>query len=379
MDRLDWPAVKDGIDLAAVATALLGPPAKREGRRLLWLCPFHDDHHPSFQVDPDRRKWRCWSCGIRGDAAELAMKLQGLAFPEAARIAAELSDIVTPSGTTTRPAPRPRPPAPAASPPPERSSGLPLADALALVTEAAERLWTPKGTEALAYLHGRCLSDETIKAARLGWTPRVMIPTREGDRCFRESGITIPWHDGERLTKINIRRPEGSDPKYRQAFSDRPGIFPGPAVIEPGRPLIIVEGEFDALLLVQALGRAPGLPGWAAVVTLGSASSRPNLAARSEMLAAPVWFIATDADDAGDRAATGWPARAIRVRPPEPFKDWTEAARAGIELRSWWLPRLGGTEALWTHLAALRWGPALNDPTPGIIYGETRGCVDASR
>ncbi len=42
-------------------------------------------------------------------------------------------------------------------------AGLPLADALSLVTEAAGRLWTPKGSAALAYLHDRGLSDETIR------------------------------------------------------------------------------------------------------------------------------------------------------------------------------------------------------------------------
>ncbi|MGO8896767.1 MAG: CHC2 zinc finger domain-containing protein [Isosphaeraceae bacterium] len=338
-DRLDWPAVKDRIDLSAVAAALLGHPARREGHRLLWLCPFHDDHHPSFQVDPGCRKWRCWSCGIGGDAAELVMRIRAVAFPEAARIAAELSGIVTPSRTTTRPAPRTRPPAsptagkPAkpARTPSERSSGLPMEEASSLVAEAAERLWKPEGTDALAYLHGRCLKDETIKAASLGWTPGVMIPTRDGDRCYRARGITIPWFDEERLALVKIRQPEGSKPKYAEAFRDRPRIFPGAIVIEPGRPLVIVEGEFDALLLGQELRRAPGLPGWAAVVTLGSTSNRPDLDARSEMLAAPVWFVATDADGAGDKAALEWPARAIRIRPPDPFNDWTEAAQAGID------------------------------------------------
>jgi len=233
-----------------------------------------------------------------------------------------------------------------------------MEEASSLVAEAAERLWKPEGTDALAYLHGRCLKDETIKAASLGWTPGVMIPTRDGDRCYRARGITIPWFDEERLALVKIRQPEGSKPKYAEAFRDRPRIFPGAIVIEPGRPLVIVEGEFDALLLGQELRRAPGLPGWAAVVTLGSTSNRPDLDARSEMLAAPVWFVATDADGAGDKAALEWPARAIRIRPPDPFNDWTEAAQAGIDLRCWWLPRLGGTGALWNELAALRWGPA---------------------
>jgi hypothetical protein len=232
---------------------------------------------------------------------------------------------------------------------------LPLADALALVTEAADRLRTPQGAEALAYLHRRGLTDETIRTARLGVVASVSIPTREGDRCYRESGITIPWQDGDRLEKVNIRRPEGSDPKYRQAFSNRPRIFPTPAAIIPGRPLIIVEGEFDALLLGQEIGN------WAAVVTLGSSSSKPDPDIYMAMLAAPVWYVAHDADKAGDIAAAGWPTRARRVRPPGAFKDWTEAGQTGVNLRRWWSDRLAGTEApalfTWDELAPRRWGP----------------------
>ena len=349
---------------------VLGTPAKREGRRLLWLCPFHEDHHPSFQVDPDRREWRCWPCGIRGDAAELVKRKNGVTFPEAARIATGLSGIVTPSGTTTRPAPRPRPPASAATgkpakparTPSERSSGLPTEEASSLVTEAADRLWKPEGRQALAYLHGRGLREETIRAARLGWTPGVMIPTQREDQRWKVRGITIPWFDGERLALVKIRDPDAPKSKrYKEAFRDRPGIYPGPQAIRPGWPLIIGEGELDALLLGQELRDL------AAVVTLGPSSNRPDAGVIGRMLCAPVRFIALDADKAGDKAAAEWPARATRVRPPEPFKDWTEAAQAGIDLRCWWLPRLGGTEALWNHLAALRWGPALNDPTPGII------------
>jgi hypothetical protein len=59
----------------------------------------------------------------------------------------------------------------------------------------------------------------------------------------------------------------------------------------------------------------------AAVLTLGSASSHPDLARRSEMLAGAPWFVATDAEEAGDKAASGWPAAARRVRPPGAFKD----------------------------------------------------------
>jgi hypothetical protein len=247
---------------------------------------------------------------------------------------------------------------------------LPLADALSLVTEAAGRLWTPEGADALKYLRGRGLTHQTIKAARLGWTPGVSIPVRDEARFWTVNGIVIPWLDGDGLALVKIRRPEGSKPpRYVEAYRDRPGIYPGPGIVQPGRPLVIVEGEFDALLLGQALGDL------AAVVTLGPASIRPEGLTYLPMLAAPAWYLAHDADAAGDKAASGWPARAVRVRPPGPYKDWTEAAQAGIELRRWWTDRLGGIEKAllftWDELSTVRWGPATGDPEPGIVisYG----------
>jgi hypothetical protein len=223
--------------------------------------------------------------------------------------------------------------------------------ALALVTDAAGRLWTPEGTEALAYLHNRGPTDETIRAARLGVVKTVSIPTREGDRCYQAQGVVIPWFDGDRLALVKIRQPKPRKPKYAEAFRDRPGIFPDPTVIEPGRPLVIVEGEFDALLLGQELRDL------AAVMTLGSASSRPDLTTRSELLAAAPWFIATDADAAGDKAADGWPAVARRVRPPGGVKDWTELWQAGRNSIRYHWGRYLPMSLSWEVLEAQRWEP----------------------
>src|SRR5262249_55605 len=92
--------------------------------------------------------------------------------------------------------------------------GVALVDALALVEAAAERIWRPAGADALYYLHGRGLSDETIRRHRLRWTPGTMVPTRDEARYFRATGITIPWMDGTRLALAKIRQPEGRNPKY---------------------------------------------------------------------------------------------------------------------------------------------------------------------
>jgi hypothetical protein len=260
---------------------------------------------------------------------------------------------------------------PAATP-----SGLPLADAQSLVTEAAGRLWTPEGEAARDYLHRRGLTDATIRAARLGWTPRAI------GVAWKPPGVVIPWHTDGRLSAVKIRPPDKwrlrfakdkRPPKYIWGLHGRSSIFPDPAVIEPGRPLIITEGEFDALLLGQALGDM------AAVVTLGSASNRPEAATRFAMLAAPVWYLAHDADPAGDKAALGWPARAIRVRPPcfimpeagRNTKDWSDLHANGVDLARWWRDRLAGTDApelfTWDELSTWRWGDSIGDPEPGIV------------
>ncbi len=333
-DWIDWPAIRDRLDMAQVATALLGPAPGRHGergRRLWWPCPFHEDKNPSFVIDPGKPGWKCWGCGEHGDAPALVMQLKGVGFPEAVRILAELAGIATPSGKPARPRPPAARPAKAPEKPPEEPSGLPLADALALVQDASERIWTPSGSTALEYLRrDRGLTEATIRQARLGWVRSVMIPKADGVGFFKASGVTIPWHDAGRLTLVKIRQPEGREPRYVQAFADCPTLFPSMSSIRPGVPLVIVEGELDALLLGQELGEL------AAVITTGSASNGPSGRILTAALASPRWFAAHDADPAGDKAAALWPARAIRVRPPA-GKDWTDAHRAGVNLRRWWV------------------------------------------
>jgi DNA primase len=360
----DWSEVKNRIDLATVATNLLGPARERKGNRLLWPCPFHEDHDPSFQVDLARKTWRCWTCAVGGDAAELVKLVNKCDFPTAVKFLAGFAGAISPPpGKLFQPAPHSAP-VKAPARPSEGPTGLPLDEASSLVDESVRRLWEPGRENALAYLHGRGLTDETIRAAGLGFTPFVMVPTKAGDRCFRFSGIVIPWRDGTRLTRVKIRRIDDGKPKYAEAYSDRPRIFPDRAVIRPGKPLIICEGEFDALLLAQQLPEA-------SVITLGSASARTDPSVLSRMLSAPRWFIALDADRAGDSAAAKFPARAVRVRPPGEFRDWTESAQAGVNLHRWWSDRLGGIDEpalfTWDELAALRWGPALVDQEEDVL------------
>jgi hypothetical protein len=52
-------------------------------KRNTMLCPFHDDKHPSMSIKDNR--FRCWSCGWKGDAIDFVMKKEGCTFHEAVR------------------------------------------------------------------------------------------------------------------------------------------------------------------------------------------------------------------------------------------------------------------------------------------------------
>lgn len=49
------------------------------------LCPFHNDHSASLTIKTDRGLWRCWVCGIGGNAINFTRKLYGLSFIDAVK------------------------------------------------------------------------------------------------------------------------------------------------------------------------------------------------------------------------------------------------------------------------------------------------------
>lgn len=57
------------------------------------LCPFHDDHRPSFDVCPRRQRYRCWSCGKFGDVLSFVMEHERTSFREALELLARRAGI----------------------------------------------------------------------------------------------------------------------------------------------------------------------------------------------------------------------------------------------------------------------------------------------
>lgn len=66
---------------------------KRRGVTMVGLCPFHQENSPSFTVFPASNTFKCFGCGVGGDAIHFLMEHKGLTFPEALEEAASESRI----------------------------------------------------------------------------------------------------------------------------------------------------------------------------------------------------------------------------------------------------------------------------------------------
>src|SRR4051794_33013844 len=63
------------------------------GPTFMGLCPFHDDSRPSFDVDPRRQRYRCWSCEKYGDVIQFVQEHEHVTFLEALQILADRAGI----------------------------------------------------------------------------------------------------------------------------------------------------------------------------------------------------------------------------------------------------------------------------------------------
>lgn len=65
--------LKEGIEL------------QQRGRHFWACCPLHQERTPSFCVDTERQRWKCFGCHASGDSIDFIMKYKGFSFPDALR------------------------------------------------------------------------------------------------------------------------------------------------------------------------------------------------------------------------------------------------------------------------------------------------------
>jgi DNA primase len=143
------------------------------------LCPFHKEKTPSFSVHATRQFYHCFGCGASGDVFAFVQKLENVSFPEAVRAVAQKMGIAIPKQTPSSPA--------EAKEARLRTAVLELHERAAVFFE--ENLRKPEAARAREYLASRGISDEALKAFRIGYAPESGFLLR--DRLMQGSDAEL--------------------------------------------------------------------------------------------------------------------------------------------------------------------------------------------
>ena len=195
-------AVKNAVDIVALVGEYL--PLVRSGSKFKALCPFHDDHNPSLELNPERQSFKCWVCGAGGDVFDFVKGIDRVELPEALRMLAERAGVVLESPSSPG-----RPPSP---------TGPSKADLLAVSTPGArDRLHRgvcrrPRRSSRM-YVEERGITRESRRAVPAGLRPgrprladdsrlaaRVHVgPAGTGSRLVRSRSSESPAFTHERF------------------------------------------------------------------------------------------------------------------------------------------------------------------------------------
>jgi DNA primase len=227
------------------------------------------------------------------------------------------------------------------------------------------KLWTPEGRQALDYLRGRGLTDDTIRIYRLGYCPGVWF-----GELWIQRGVLIPCVIGLEVWYLKIRLlpgepcrcsscktempgpgacPKcGEGNKYRGVKGNRTAAIFGADNLLGAEIGIFCEGEFDCMIASQELGDVAG------VATMGSAGNHLDLATWGAYLLGLRYILAVyDTDEAGQKGAVALAALTERVAicalpHTNGVKDINDYTLAGGDLWAWLrgnLARLGALPA----------------------------------
>ncbi len=305
---VDFKEVKSRVGILQVLERydLLGS-LKRAADRLSGPCPLHKGTNPTqFRVSVSRNCFNCFgTCGRGGNVIDFVSLREGISFRDAALLLQEwfMPDKVTnrPVGTalrqTTDASPRPssqplQPPPTVADDPDEEGENPPLSFALKALKPDHP------------YLNERGLTEATIASYGIGYCARgclrghVAIPIR--NRAGAVTGYIGRWPGEPPSGQGKYKLPKGFRKSLEVFNIDR-------AVnADASAPLLVVEGVFDCLHLVQL-----GFP--ATVAILGSSlSSRQELLIREAAGAGRPVHLLFDADEAGRRGASEAASRLCR-------------------------------------------------------------------
>jgi len=338
--------IKEQADIVAVVGRYVD--LRKRGRNFVGLCPFHSEKTPSFTVSAEKDLFHCFGCGKGGDILAFVMEIEGVDFPDALRSLADDLGIQIPERSGRRE---------------EKSPYEDLYETNRLALDFFRGILQrdPQGEAALAYLHGRRITDEAVEAFSIGFAPDgwdglldrarkekvahdrlvrcgLAVEGNRGLHDYFRRRIIFPIRDNRgRLAGFAGREFGGGQPKYLNSpdtpiFMKRKilyGYHAARSHIRGAGEVLIVEGYTDLIALVQAGVRN-------VVAPMGTALTEEQavLLSRNAKTAVLVY----DRDEAGLKATfragdlflkTGIGVRAVQL--PEGEDPDSFVGRSGIE------------------------------------------------
>lgn len=311
---------------------------QKKGSSYFGLCPFHNEKSPSFSVSRQKQMYYCFGCGAGGNVFTFLMEYENYSFVEALRYLADRAGVDLPEQEYSEA---------------ERRRADEKAVLLEIHKRAAQfyyvQLKSSQGEQAMAYLRGRQLGDDTIKAFGLGYSSKFSNTLYQflkskgyADDMLAKSGlitmdekhgphdkfwnrVMFPIMDANnRVIGFGGRVMGDAKPKYLNS--------PETLIFDKSRNLyglnrarttrksyfLLCEGYMDVISLHQA-GFANAVASLGTALTAGHASLIKRYVQEV--------YLTYDSDDAGTRAAlralpilkdAGITAKIIRM---EPYKD----------------------------------------------------------
>jgi len=178
------------------------------------LCPFHNEKTPSFSVHATRQFYHCFGCGESGDVFAFVQKIDNITFPEAVRAVAQKLGIALPKLSYSSPA---------------EAQDAKLRTVLLEIHERAvsffqECLRRPEGARAREYLTGRGLTQDVIKAFRIGYAPdsgfllKDRLKGEFDEEALRESGL-FSWKESSQPSAVSSQQSNSLDVTGQPAIS----------------------------------------------------------------------------------------------------------------------------------------------------------------
>ena len=269
--------IRESVDIVDVVSEYVQLTAR--GRNHAGLCPFHDDHDPSFNVSQEKQIYKCFVCGAGGNVYTFVREIEGTSFVEAVRKVAELGGMPIPEPDKRMQA--------------KEEAFDPLYQSMEMAQKYFNHLLTnrPEGRQALEYLHGRGVDDATIEAFSLGYAPnawdhflRVATSPKRDNGGFKpeileKAGLVLARNNSNghydrfrHRVVFPIRAHTGRvvafsaralDPTEQAKYINSPesliyhksailhGLYEGRDALRKEKRALIVEGQMDHLSLFQ--------------------------------------------------------------------------------------------------------------------------------